>query len=485
MKTIFVLIAGICLCVSASAQYADSAMNAKMKLAYSYLKGINKSPNPSKALLLFKECAGMGNEKAMNAIGIQYRIGIGTAADFSQAFLWFTKAANAGYPAAWYNLGLMYKYGTSTERNYEKAYDCFENASSLMDAGGWYAQGYMLYKGIGCKQDYQHAIELFRKGIFQAYKPSCMYMYGLCLRNGFGIAANKDSSRYWLSKAASFGYDWAKDELASKAPENAEGSGILVDQVRAAKNFLAPIEKKKNTYNRILSSIAANDIEGIYEGFLIQYDWSGKFITSTSKLRLNLSVENGDLKGNWLEADTLEVPLSAMLTPKSMIFKNMEYYRKGHNDPVIASKYTFNDAKLQLLTANDSMYLSGSITLFDHGRDEPARPTYMALVRTQKGTNDGLLNLRNDDGSLISQNSLKVYPNPFNDIFNVDFNLTKACDVHTAIFTIDGREVYTNAASHLEAGSYSLPVQAQLAKGTYVMRLYTGKTFKSFKIIKQ
>ncbi len=62
---------------------------------------------PKKALALYIQAGNLGNTRAMNAVGMCYKLGLGTGVNSLYAKGWFAKAANAGYTKAWYNLGMV------------------------------------------------------------------------------------------------------------------------------------------------------------------------------------------------------------------------------------------------------------------------------------------------------------------------------------------------------------------------------------------
>jgi hypothetical protein len=366
-KIIFIVL--LFLVTTARSQKVDSLMG----IAQQYLSGLMKPYEPKKAFEIFTQCANLGNAKAMNALGVQYKLGLGIDTNNIQAFNWFQKSAATGYAAAWYNLGMMYKQGNGCTLNYANAYTCFKKAADMQDGGGIYAQGYMLYKGFGCTQDYKKAIALFKKGI-AVNKASCMYLLGLCFRNGYGIAANADSAKYWLNKSASFGYQFALDELATKEPENSYNPNLLIEKVRAIETS-AFKNTSFNQYRKVEQSISLSDIEGIYSGYLIKYDWSGEHIIAVNKLNITLTYAANKLTGLWVEDDSLSVVLNASIKPKFLTFENSQYSKIDHYN-IVPERLNFEKAILGLIHDKDSVYLTGNVQLYSPERKEPERPLY-------------------------------------------------------------------------------------------------------------
>lgn len=466
-------------CVQLQAQQmSDSAMKATMITAWQHIKGPLKMRDAGKAFQLFAECAQQGNIVAMNALGVQYRKGLGVSADAQKAREWFEKSANGGYAKASYNLGLLYK----DTLNYNQAYHHFSRASAMNEPLGWYAQGYMLYKGFGCRQDYVKACALFAKGA-QAGKPYCMYFLGLCLRNGYGTAANSDSAKFWLEKASKMGYKMADDELASNDPENAGIADALADKIKAVQR--QGRTTALNEYVKVEQSMPADDVEGDYSGYLMKYDWSGQHVVRVHKLDVNLQYNNNALSGTWKEDDALSLPLKGILASHSLVFTNMQYSKKDHYNRVVPELLTFEKAALQLVKNNDTVYLAGNLQLFSTERNEPAKPYYVALVRTTPGTKKNEIIGMHADSSLLTSRLLRAYPNPFSSTFTVEFALNKPSYVYTRIFTAEGKLVYNNGPAKLGAGYYRLPVQANLPQGVYLVKVYCGREVKTSKMIRQ
>ena len=482
MKKLLIILAIIPFGI-ANSQNNDSVILAKMNMADQYMKGYGKPLNPAKALDLYKECANSGNAKAMNAVGMQYRMGKGTTVNYAEAMKWFTQSGQKGYAAAWYNLGMMYKYGYGVGVDYTKAYEYFVNAATLNNTSGWYAQGYMLYKGLGCNQDYEKAYNLFSKGAKKG-KVGCMYFLGLCLRNGYGTTINTDSASYWLKKASNMGYTMADDELAASDPENAEIAGNLTEKIKAAQKAM-PLGNAVNQYHKVEHQIPAGSIIGIYNGFLLKYDWSGKKVVEVSSLKVELKVENDSLKGTWTEADSLIVPIKAHLTPKAMVFEKMQYSKSSHYD-LSPDLLVFNNANLQLTKTTDgTVYLSGNLQQYSPRRKEPSKPLYVALTRTVASVSNQNIDILNEDGSTISSKGLIAYPNPFGSTITLNFELKEQCKVTTQLVTLDGKVVYTNSAGILTAGYYTLPIQTQeVASGYYTLVLHCGNKIRSTKVVK-
>lgn len=482
MKRLFTfLVVAACLQSQAQLPTNDSAVNAMLIEAKQYLTGTGKVKDETKAFGLFMQCAQQGSANAMNALGILYKEGIGTKPNRKTAIEWFTKSGNAGYAQGWYNLGLVYKDAEGSNQNFTEAYNSFTKAAALADEQSIYALGYMHYKGLGCTQDYEKAATLFKSGA-ALNKPNSMYFLGLCFRNGYGVATNADSAKYWLTKAAEKGYKMALNELRSNTAENSNSKAkALAQQIKEAQT---PNANNLNKYTKVEHNINASAIEGTYKGYIIKYDWSGQNAINSSNLTLELIYKNDSLTGSWVEDNAAPVSFKAVLTPNAMVFKNTQYTRTDHYSPNKPIAYNFKDAKLQWNKQGDTVYLAGNIQMFSPDRKEPQKPQYIVLTRSKNSSNN-TANIQLIDDNLLVQNNLKAYPNPFTNYITIDFELKEKCEVETQILTLTGKMVYSNKAGILGIGNYTLPIKPQqLAAGSYIVKLLYGKQVKMAKVVK-
>ncbi len=447
-----------------------------------YLDYSNALYNPARAFNYYTRSAALGNSKSMNAIGVMYKLGMGVETNEQKATEYFTKASNAGYITAWYNLGLVYK----EKLRYDVAYKYFAKGAILQDPQATYAQGYMLYKGFGCQQDYRQAMQFFSKGASMG-KASCMYFLGLCYRNGYGVAANKDSARYWLMAASDKGYTMAKDELMSREPENHISGKALAEKIKAAQQeSLSQKESAINTYQKIAHSLPVSDVAGTYEGYLLKYDYSGVHIIEANKLSLTLYADKDTVKGTWLEDDTLAIPIRAYASANGLLFDKMEYYKTTHYHTVIPDHLLFEKAAIKMIKKEDGTYLAGNIQQYRVEQNEPAKPLYMALAKTGSSTTDNrTLKLLNGDGTLLTSSPLRAYPNPFGRNISVVFELKAACKVSTQLQTMDGKVVYSKPAQFLEVGNYTINLESgNIAAGYYILSLRCGNKIRTAKVVK-
>jgi hypothetical protein len=89
-----------------------------------------------------------------------------------------------------------------------------------------------------------------------------------------------------------------------------------------------------------------------------------------------------------------------------------------------------------------------------------------------------------DDDILLPEFALySVYPNPFNNIVQIEYTLPCAAHVQLSVFDIEGRLVQNLVNSHHEAGQYSAAWQAQsISAGVYFLRLEAGSLVQTRKV---
>jgi|GEM_PF-2397394 len=86
----------------------------------------------------------------------------------------------------------------------------------------------------------------------------------------------------------------------------------------------------------------------------------------------------------------------------------------------------------------------------------------------------------------VAEPKLKVYPNPFSDIFNIEYSTDKETDVTIAIYNLSGQleKVVTDQERH-PIGSHNIEVDAQsLREGIYIVQILTEDAQLTQKLVK-
>lgn len=412
-----------------------------------------------------------GNATAM------YQLSFYHATD-KQKIKWLQKSADLGYSPAWHKLGVMYKYGDGVTLDYAKAFNCFQSAADTNFPPGIYSKGYMLYKGLGCEQDYYKAFQEFEKGA-NLKDPSSMYMLGLCYRNGYGVSVDTDKAYYWLYKSAELGYEHALHELETSTPENNPKAIELIEKFQRVEKLAEKVDYPVNQITQIVNTTDFTKLDGKFHGYLIRYDWSGKKILEIKELELDIDYEDNSLSGFWVE-EGLDEPIAihATLIDDKLIFNNVNAKRSGHYFQNRSFEYDFEEMNAAFYVYDNEAYLQANLIQFSKEKMEPERP--YSLIVTNKVLSDKFV--QNHEQNIIK--NVNAFPNPFQDIVQVKFSLSKSAEAQIRVTSLEGKLLFNTPTSILEKGDYIMPLNIQLPSGMYLMSIGVADEITSFPIIK-
>ncbi len=402
------------------------------------------------------------NAYSMNVLGMIYMQGLTERADSAKAIYWFEKAGNAGYKGAYHNLGLMFKNGSNcVKQNFEKACHYFRLGAELGSVTCCHAYGFMLYKGLGCKQNYEQAFNMFSKGLDKDYTPA-LYMAGLCYRNGYGVKKDDNMARAYLYRASLLSYSAATEELIRPDAENCLHDYFASDNPENIPIHMPDIKT------------AVNDItllNGVYEGKVITYDWSGKFILNEKPLTLCISTIGKKANGiMYLANDT--IPFSASISADgTLLFEDGTFETKDRYIQNKLAKYRIDNAKLDIWDNG----IKGSLSFYSLSLKEPDRPMYMMLNKRNVKKNSKFQQI----------SSIAALPSIFSSDFKATFELTESSDARLCIFDKFGTPVYTKELGILNAGKYDITVCPNIDKGFYVLNMVAGKQILRTIIVKK
>lgn len=452
---------------------ANSPMQAMEKIpleevrhAVRVLKDIDTDQTKQWAISLLRDAAERDTlAYAMNTLGLAYMAGAGVEKDSVQAVAWLERAAANGFSDAYHNLGMMYKDGScGVRQDFDKAYSLFmkgaENGSTTCE----YDAGFMLYKGLGCQQDYIKSVELFSKAAEADHSPS-LYMLGLCYRNGYGVEQDTTRATALLKRASMLSFGPAMEELMRPEPEN-----YLHEEFVASDDY-------GNVPSRMPDiSPEVNDtslIYGHHQGFIVMYDWSGRFILGEKPVSMDFyRKEDGKVSGTMiLGSDT--IPFAASLTGNGKLhFADgrlllNERYNKGKVN------YRMDSATLDLWQDK----IRGRICLYSLKLREPERPMYIEL--SARGNIDG------DVSADERYSVIHAMPNPFTQEFDAAFELAESCQAQVRIFDQSGRMTFSQDLGVLQAGEHHVKVAPAIKNGTYVLNIRAGRQMLRTIIVKK
>ena len=301
-------------------------------------------------------------------IGAAYADGRMGKADSANALLYLGMAARVGYGKAYNVMGRMYKDGRGgVGQNFEKAYQYFCKGADCEDRECMYYKGYMQTKGLGCKQSYEEAV---RSLLPAANWPDAksLFMLGVFLRNGYGLERDLPLAAYCLKRAARMRCKEASDEL-KRLHEETYMHAVYADS--AEYSFIPDsLPAVKPTVG------GAALAEGHYSGFVVTYDWSGKYILGEQPFAMTVSSVGGELSGE-LSIDSVDTAYRGSLFGCRLVFASggvtlPERYERG-------GKMDYRLDSMVLDVADGKV--TGRLNLYSTKLKEPGRPMYFELRR--------------------------------------------------------------------------------------------------------
>lgn len=310
-------------------------------------------------------------------LGLAYLDGIGVASDVDKAVTLLEKAGQAGYDRAYNVLGNMYKQGgNGVRQDFRKAYRYYCTGAERGHNMCIYYKGLMQYKGLGCRQDYKEAAMTFLTSANDRDANS-LYMLGLCSRNGYGLAKDSAAALFCLQRAARMHCPEASEELMHPHEEtymhdvyaNAPGYSYIPDSLPDVRP----------------SAVAVDLPAGDYRGFIVTYDWSGKYILDERPFAMTLNgVMGGGFSGTLTVGDE-SAKFCGTLSGGRLVFTEGgltmpdRYVRGGKQ------YYDLGDMALEACGGK----VRGRLSLKSRSRKEPGNPMYFELVGNASGASAG------------------------------------------------------------------------------------------------
>ena len=142
---------------------ADAQYNLGMAYAYGYY-GV--TVDKKTALHWLKKSAKGKNPSACLQVGLYYYYTVKTEAAYKKAFDLFVDAYNLGEDEAINNIGLCYLQGHGVKEDKREAVRCFRTAAENYSSGvGYHNLGICYENGVGVRKDYKKAIEMYEKAV--------------------------------------------------------------------------------------------------------------------------------------------------------------------------------------------------------------------------------------------------------------------------------------------------------------------------------
>ncbi len=88
------------------------------------------------------------------------------------------------------------------------------------------------------------------------------------------------------------------------------------------------------------------------------------------------------------------------------------------------------------------------------------------------------------DKEILADRSYKIYPNPFRDFFNLEFNLKQQTQIQIRIFNVQGKCMYSSRVKGAYVDKYRIGL-SDLSSGIYFLQIITDVGVINKKILKQ
>ncbi len=462
----------------------------KIEQARYYLTGNTPFKNYTKAFNLLTPCANNGNVEAQNYLGMMYLNGIGVEKDEIEAFNYFITAAQNNYDVAQYNLGRMYKYGMGCDLSFIKAIEWFETAAENGNQKAAYSLGYMYYKGFGVAQNYQEAVSWFEKSSDVMAK----HFLGMCYYLGYGVATDEDKALEILLSNPTVNsktlVSYIEQEQKQKVSSEVQNDLNSTDPESNLIQEEVVLETPNELEYYPLEPLELNEMEGVWKGKLVQYDWSGKHMRRIIPISLAIETES-DSNNIFVNSqiENQEITSTAIWQDETLYFEDitqtvtLNRLFPEHPDELTLD-YNLYSTSLQKYEYQGITYLIGSLDSYIPKWKEYGKP--MRLILKPEGAGDIdeeiLLALAEQENQFI-----KLYPVPFNNQLTVQYQLETADTVFVELVSLYGtQQIVILPTIFQEAGeyTYNIPVDSTLQEGLYVVRIIAGNQVHTRMIIK-
>lgn len=454
--------------------------------ATKYLSGTDEYEKDYNLAREMLDQAAKANEPvAQFLLGQIYEYGTGVKVNFQKAYKYYELSADNGEKAAMLKLGDFHKKGKGVELDFKKAAKYFYKSSDLNSPRGNYALGYMHFKGFGVEQDYEKAYYLFVLGAKKRFPPA-MFMLGICYEQGFYVDADLQKAKDCYKYAASQQYKQAQVRL------NALESGDNLKSVEIAQNSelhsnfsetgLIPKYFKKENVTPDKDIL----LNGEWEGELLIYDWSGREIVETQTVKLTINQEKYLINTKW-DSDMTHTKSGGFVQGNKVFFNDLNLVTDN-----AFGGYThknIGEFTLGVSEQDGFVYLSGNISSTIPSDKEPGAPGFIILRQAVNSIPAKAISASDkpEISKSLNKNDLNfnVYPNPFENRINIEFEVADAGDVAICLYNSTGKKIKNIKSKQFYLpGNYSADFELQLAPGTYVIEIQQDGIRQTRKLIK-
>lgn len=449
------------------AQSKEPDCNFNVYEAISYLEGTEEIAKDSlRAVEYLKPCAKKGNPYAQLLMGRLY-LHSNNKEDYKKGFQLTKKAAKQDLAVAATDLGDLFKYGIGCELNYTKAKKWYKKADKLGDAKGSYSMGYMHYKGLGAvNQNYKKAIKYFEKSDY----PMAKHWLGVSYYFGYGVKEDKEKALQLLGSNSIKNSEVMLDcmEFHLKETQNTE-TGIYTDNINILDDTL--------TENQEFS---VNQIQGTWQGALMQLDWSGKNIAQTLPLTLSLVYDaetettNYTLTFNGKEHTGIAINEEDALFFEDLKINLKRLYFNAQEEQYL--DYSILSGNFVSKVYKNKTYLTASLDSYVEAMKEPGSRFALVLTKEQDETENGKEISKETALALAEQQDsfIKLYPNPFETDLYIAYTLEKSGFVQVEVSDLHGTQRHVVEQGKTQnSGNYTYYFNGiSLLKGMNVITIF-------------
>lgn len=370
--------------------------------------------------------------------------------NYNTAFLNFQNASNQGYPKAITYMAYCYKNGWGIEQDLEVSQAYLEEAAAMGESTAIYSLGYFYLKGLNAdQQNYENAKALFEQSDNE------MASHWLAINHLFGLGCDQD-------------VDYGVELLEGNSTRNSQN---LLEHLNTNDFSNNPLKDLRFSINDITALENMNDVtQEELLGGLYELEWSATKVISEHAFEIEIDNEEHQLSFT-LDSTTTTSPYfvsGSNIIPENLLF-TLPAFVLDQSDQ---DDYTYKIEDINWFYDSSNFQYIAKLRTTILELNEPGQPIYINAM-TQ---------------SLIEEkiaNSIQIYPNYFQDTFQIDFTIEKPSIVSLEIYDLNGILKKEIPVTEYLIGDHSIHVEApELNSGTYACALIVDGTPFGNQIIK-
>ena len=473
-------------------QYENLSCKQKVELAKDYFTGRNGvTKDPDNGFDLLKDCINNYDADALDFLSVLY---LGAHNYFevneSVAYNYMKIAADKGNANSACNMGIMQKMGRGTQLDFDKALESFQKAYTLGSDKAAFEIGYLYYKGLGSiDQDYKLALEWFQKSTYDV----ATHFVGIMRFYGYGTTANPQNGLQTLKDNHTAGSDILRQYLSNY--DNQKKSISVNTYDYNANDITDAISNELNNGSIEVQEIYINaeELDGEWQGKLVEYDWSRTEVLRSFpvSLALKTDVDSETMDYTWnfdgKKQKSYAIPLESNIYFDNLTVDLKRLYPDAMGYDTL--KYLLLAAEVQKKKLLDKEYLIFNLDTQNLTWTEPGEPMQLILEKETTTTNNGYTLTDELINSLAANKSsfINLYPNPFKKDLLIEYNLTTSSNVSVTVHNYEGQDsIVLEAGTNQEAGKHIYHLDGTTLKPSlYVVKVTTNDKTHTKLVIKE